>query len=173
VTTVGDPATPVVYVTGTDGTLWRRTPDGWGGQGGSLLTDPAGMAPVGGSATPREEAFAIGTDQAVWTWARSNGWQRIGGRSAFAPTATMLPDGGAQLFVVGTDSALWTAHRGTTGAFGAFHRVGGVFTSAPTAVVDTKDPATLSVYGLGSDQQVWRVSDVLGGAETWTVTPVS
>jgi hypothetical protein len=173
VTTVDSPAAAVVYVRGDDDTLWRRTPNGWGGMGGLLYSDPAGMAPLRGGVTPREEAFVIGQDLAVWEWARNSGWHRIGGQSVHAPTATLLPGGGAALFVVGLDDALWMATRGTpTSDFGAFHRVGGVFTSAPTAAVDSTAPATLDVFGLGADDQLWRLSDVVGGAESWTVTSI-
>jgi hypothetical protein len=172
VTTVGSPAEPVVYVTGLDQTLWRRTPLGWGSQGGVLFSDPAGLAPVGGSATPGEEAFALGQDIAVWEWSRSGGWHRIGGQSVWAPAATLLPDGSADLYVVGLDDALWVAHRGTTGDFGAFHRIGGVFTSALSAAVDMTAPASRNVYGLGTDGQIWRAKEVLGGAESWTLSQV-
>ena len=93
----------------------------------------------------------------------------VGGQSFWRPGVTMLPDGGADLFVVGTDDAVWVAHRDAgSAAFGGFRRVGGVFVSGLTAAVDVTGSGTRSVYGLGTDGNVWQLSDPLGGADTWT-----
>jgi hypothetical protein len=75
--------------------------------------------------------------------------------------------------VRGLDNAIRIAHRpARADLFGPFHRVGGIFTSAPTAVVDTRAPATLAVYPVGSDGDIWTARDVLGGAEAWTLAEV-
>jgi hypothetical protein len=163
---------PVVFVTGTDFGLWRRTPAGWSDAGGDLWSDPAGLAPAGGECPDGQEAYVIGGDDAVWRWTPS-GWNRVGGQSLWRPGATLLPDGGADLFVVGKDDAVWVAHRnpGAT-AYGGFQRIGGVFTSGLTAVVDVAGSGTRHVYGLGTDGNVWRLSDPLGGGNNWTISHV-
>jgi hypothetical protein len=174
-TMVGEPAQPVVYVRGGDNKLWRRTPAGWGGSadGPTLSTDPAGLAATGGAAVFSEEAFVTATDKSIWNWRRADGWHKVGGQSNRAPSATLLPDGSTDLFVVGLDNAVWTAHRPLNGEFGAFVKAGGSLTSAPTAVVDiTTRPATRVVLGLGADGNLWKLADVVGGADAWTVTQV-
>jgi hypothetical protein len=174
-TMVGEPAQPVVYVRGGDNKLWRRTPVGWGGvpAGPTLAADPGGLAATGGAAAFAEEAFVTASDRTIWNWRRADGWHQVGGQSNRAPTATLLPDGSTDLFVVGLDDAVWTSHRPLNGEFGAFTKVGGTLTSAPTAVVDiTTRPAARVVLGLGTDGNLWRLADVLDGTATWTVTQV-
>jgi hypothetical protein len=173
VSMVGEPAQPVVYSAGTDGSLLRRTPAGWGNLGRTIIGDPAGIVATGGAATLSEEVFVIGTDYAVWQWRRLDGWHKVGGRSAFAPAATLLPDGSTDLFAIGADKAIWVSHRNSgTNVFGAFVRVGGSYTSAPSAVVDITPPAKRVVYALGTDGHLWRQTDIIGGADTWTQTQV-
>jgi hypothetical protein len=171
VTCTGNGADPLIYVRGLDSALWRWTLAGWATRGGSLLSDPAGLAPVAGVCPAAEEVFAIGGDGAVWRWS-SAGWAKVGGRSTLAPSATLVPGGGADLVARGPDNAAWIAHRSSGGTFGAFGRIGGVFTSPVTVVVDTTAPARRLVFGLGTDGNLWQASDVIGGADTWSLSQV-
>jgi hypothetical protein len=165
-------ADPLVYVKGVDGALWRSRPGGWTSLSGRLTSDPAGLAPVAGRLPAVEDVFAMGGDGAVWEWVAGS-WRRVSGQSIVAPTATLLPDGSTALCVRGPDNAIWVAYRpARADLFGPFHRVGGIFASAPTAVIDTRAPATLTVYGLGADGDVWAAREVLGGAEAWTLAEV-
>jgi hypothetical protein len=163
---------PIVYVSGTDFQLWRRGPGGWSRQGGDLWSDPAGVAPALGQCPAQEEAFVIGGDDAVWRWT-TTGWNKVGGQSFWRPGVTLLPDGGADLFVVGKDDAIWGSHRAAgASAFGPFKRIGGVFVSGLTAVVDGTGADSRVVFGLGTDGNVWKITDPLGGADTWTLSQV-
>jgi hypothetical protein len=108
VTCSGRISQQAVYVRGLDFKLWRSFSAHWGSAGGVLRSDPTGLVPVGGVCSETDDVFALGGDYAVWEWKQGTGWHRIGGQSHRAPAATMLPDGGADLFVVGLDNALWS-----------------------------------------------------------------
>jgi hypothetical protein len=174
VTCVGDGSgEPVVYVRGTDGAMWRRTAStAWATRGGNLTSDPAGLASSGGICPAAEHAFALGGDGAVWEWT-ATGWLRVGGRSTVAPSATLLPDGGIDLFVRGTNNVAYVAHRdaGAT-SFGPFEVIGGTFTSPVTGFVDTTEPADRLVLGIGTDGSLWVASDELGDPASWVWSQV-
>jgi hypothetical protein len=111
--------------------------------------------------------FAVFTDGSVWEWT-APGWRKVGGRSGVAPSATLLPDGGVDLYARGVDDAAWVANR-PAGAvsFAAFQRVGGTFTSPVTGFVDTTEPADRLVLGVGGGASIVVGSDELGGSATW------
>jgi hypothetical protein len=171
-TPAGDSA-PVVYTRGLDNVLWRRDATAWVSLGGVIGSDPAGLASVGGTCPAAQDVFALGSDQSVWEW-RPSGWTKVGGRSSVAPSATLLPDGGTDLFARGPDGVAYVAHRaaGAT-AFGAFQKIGTTaYTSTVTGFVDTTVPADRLVIGHRSDGNLWVQSDELGGAADWVVAQV-
>ena len=100
-------------------------------------------------------------------------WRRVGGQSTVPPSVTLLPDGSFDLYVRGLDGALWTVNRPARSEFfGPFHKVGGVFTSPVTATVEVTT-GTRVVHGLGTDGDLWKAEEVIGGAESWRMTEVS
>lgn len=164
---------PTIWVRGSDGALWwlaGKRP--WQKVGGALHTDPTAIAGIAGNCGPGRDILAAGTDDAVWEW-RETGWSRVGGRTYLTPTAVHLPDGSDVLFVVGTDRALWTAKR-PAGApsWSAFSRVGGSWTSPPSAQVVPGTPATFAIVGLGGNGQLYRAQNAVGGTDPWTFTAV-
>jgi hypothetical protein len=169
---------PTVWVRGTDGALWQNSGAGWFSLGGRLTSDPAASPvvadnyPILGSAV----IVALGTDHAVWAYfetdrpAGGSGWQRIGGRSTVAPA---VGPGGSPAYARGTDNALWLTNwnaGATPPPAAAWHRVGGVLTSAPTA---TTYPSTAPyVVALGTDGNLWQGTPPASGTLwTWTQIP--
>jgi hypothetical protein len=165
---------PVVFTRGVDDALWRRDATAWVSLGGALASDPAGLASVGGTCPGAQHVFALGTDQSVWEWSSAAGWAKVGGRSTVAPSATLLPDGGTDLFARGLDGVAYVAHRPAgAAAFGAFRKAGTTtFTSPVTGFVDTTVPADRLVLGHRTDGSLWVLSDELGGAASWVVAQV-
>ena len=169
---------PTVWVRGTDGALWQNSGAGWFSLGGRLISDPAaspvaaGNYPILGSAV----IAALGTDHAVWAYfetdrpAGGSGWQRVGGRSDVAPA---VGPGGSPVYARGTDNALWLTSW-DAGAIpppaAAWHRAGGVLTSAPAAT--TYPSTTPYVVALGTDGNLWQGTPPASGtAWTWTQIP--
>jgi hypothetical protein len=161
-----------VYVRGTNGSLWRSTrPGAWSDVGGRLLSGPGGLNAAFGVCPAAEAAYAVGADRAIWQYTRA-GWSRVGGVTDAAPSATVLPDGSANLAALGTDGRAWVAARaaGST-TWTAFQPIGGRFTSPVTIVVDAQAPQARLVFGLGTDGNLWQARNVLGTG-TWTFSAV-
>jgi hypothetical protein len=172
-TCVGASTQPeLVYVRGRDSALWRTSVGGsWRSLGGVLASDPSAVPAVNGACTTRQDVFALGADHAVWEW--TGAWRRVGGKSTVSPAAVRLANGQTNLFVRGTDAALWMSTRAAGGStWSAFHRVGGVLTSAPTATVFPVSPQTRAVFALGRDGNLWRGTNPVGSS-VWTWTQVT
>jgi hypothetical protein len=180
--TVGTPATsctgdftaqPVVWVVGGDGALWRKATAGghWTSLGGQLGSEPAAVPAVAGVCPPKEDVVALGNDLAVWEH-RSGTWTRIGGRSSYAPSIVRLPGGRAFVFVVGDNAKMYVAGRASDSApWSGFTRIGGVWTSPPSAQVYPN--GTISVQALGGNQdQLYRLTKTLGSPTPWAISPV-
>jgi hypothetical protein len=159
---------PVLYVRGLDRALWRSTGGAWVKLGGTPASDPSALASVGGACPASEHVFMLNTDGYLWEWTPAGGFRRVGGRSTVAPSATLLPDGGTNLFARGPDNAAWVAQRaaGAT-VFNPFQRIGGAFTSPVTGFVDTTEPADRLVLGVGTGGSLSIASDELGGDPAW------
>ena len=159
---------PVLYVRGLDRALWRSTGGAWVKVGGTPASDPSALASVGGACPASEHVFTLNTDGYLWEWTPAGGFRRVGGRSTVAPSATLLPDGGTNLFARGPDNAAWVAQRaaGAT-VFNPFQRIGGAFTSPVTGFVDTTEPADRLVLGVGTGGSLSIASDELGGDPAW------
>ena len=172
VTCLGGPASsPTVFVRGTDGALWQRAlSGGWVPRGGHLASPPAALLAGGGTCPSSLDAFALGTDHAVWEF--TGAWHRVGGTSAVAPAALRLPSGETDLFARGTDNALWMDVRAPgAAAWQGWRRIGGVLTSAPAAAIwpyglFTVAPRGRTVLALGSDGNLWIARNVVG-TSTW------
>jgi hypothetical protein len=114
-----------VFVEGTDHALWHAATAGanpwtWDGLGGRLHTGP--WAATAGTSALTAAALVEGADHQLWQW--NGGWQPLGGRLAFRPTAASI-DGAVHAFVQGTDNALWHQWRGN------WESLGGQLTAPP------------------------------------------
>jgi hypothetical protein len=102
--------TVVVAARGTNNALWLRmmhngTWGKWTSWGGVLTSSPA----ISGTSDGRIDAFARGTDGAVWTRALPAGgtltrWRSMGGRVTTAPA---VPNTLREVYAAGTDHAVW------------------------------------------------------------------
>jgi hypothetical protein len=171
----GEAVPPWVYLRGADGALWEATlgsVPGWHSVGGSLLTGPAtvGIEDPGCEGLTRE-VVAIGADSAVWRW-RNGTWSRIGGASALTPT--MVRDGDREwVFVVGTDKALWVASRSANFRWSKFTKIGGAFTTAPSAAIWTEGPPYvepgITVAAYGTNGKLYRATRLLSSSGPWKI----
>jgi hypothetical protein len=171
-----------VFARGTDGALWHRwqvTPGGWWAGWYSLGPPPAQPTPsvmtstptVGRNADGRLEAFARGTDGALWhnwqatpggSWA---GWASLGGAITSETAVAANADGRLEVFARGTDNALWHNSQVTPGDWSGsgWTSLGGVITSNP-AVARNAD-GRLEVFAGSTDGALWHNwQDTPGGS---------
>ena len=130
---------------------------GWNSLGGVITSDVT----VGNNKDGRMEAFARGTDGAVWhRWQTTpsgdwSGWNSLGGIITTEIAAGNNQDGRLEIFARGTDNALW--HRWQTtpnGNWAGWNSLGGGITG-PAAVGRNAD-GRLEVFARGNDGAVWH-----------------
>ncbi|HEV7653876.1 MAG TPA: hypothetical protein VGP36_03945 [Mycobacteriales bacterium] len=161
---------PLVYVVGGDGALWRRSlaGGGWSSLGGRMGSAPAAVPAVSGTCAVEQDLFVRGDNGAVYENRAGTGWTRVGGLTFQAPTVIRLPNGSTEVYVIGTDGALYLASRAPGGVFSSFHRIGGVFTSSPSAQL-WRSGTLRVVVGQGADGRVWRGTSRVGSSIwAWT-----
>ncbi|HWF10860.1 MAG TPA: choice-of-anchor D domain-containing protein [Bryobacteraceae bacterium] len=142
-------------------------PYGWMGLGGSIT----GRISVIGNSNGTLQAFARGTDNALWTLAQTSPdgpwgtWQSLGDGLASDPAVAKNGNGLLEIFVLGGDSSLWEASQSEpNGAFN-WQELGQNFTGDPAAAVNAN--GTVQVFAVGSDQALWTTSEMAPGA-TWS-----
>lgn len=163
---------PWVFVRGVDGALWERTSAvAWHRIGGSILSGPSARPSNSGVCTGQvKDVVAIGADSAVWRW-RTGTWSRVGGASSLTPSIVRY---GTRewVFVVGTNGALYVASRSDGFRWSTFSKIGGTFTTAPSAAVWAEYPYTepaLTVAAFGTNGKLYRATRSLVVAEPWTI----
>jgi hypothetical protein len=150
------PAGTTVNLPGTDNVFPLLDPASWSGWeslGGIIESPPR----VVSWAPNRLDAFAIGTDSALWHrwWDGSawGGWESLGGIIVSPPEVVSWGTNRLDIFALGTDHALW--HRWWNGsAWGGWESLGGTLTSAPCAV--SWAPNRIDVFALGTDHALWH-----------------
>lgn len=155
------PAPAPGYLPGTSywGVLqvaYRRPDGGITYDSGGIATTDLGGSVISGPAT-----------MALWRRVLDypNGWRRIGGSLASAPSA-MTPTGGQcplgegeAVTAIGADGAVWELR------YEVWHRVGGRSTYAP-AVMYSPKYASVHVFVVGTDRALWTASRT--GAGAWS-----
>lgn len=143
-------------------------PTGWTGIGGSFTGRLVTVISTDG----RVQAFARGTDNALWTIAQSspdggwNSWQSLGGTITSAPSVVVNNDGRLEAFAIGADAALWHIWQTSAGGpWSGWESLGGTITSDAAAV--TNQDGRLEVFVLGSDHALWHIWQTSAGG-TWS-----
>ena len=141
---------------------------GWQALGGKLTTEPVVAANNDG----RLEAFARGTDNALWhcwqmtpggTW---SGWASRGGVITSVPCVSPNADGRLEVFARGTDGALWHIWQTVpNGSWSGWASLGGVITSDPTATCSAD--GRIEVFARGADGALWHIWQ-RGGVQGWS-----
>jgi hypothetical protein len=129
---------------------------------------------MGVNADGRLEAFAVGTDLALWhIWQVTPGgvwsaWTSLGGVLTSDPSVGRNADGRLEVFARGTDDALWHISQVTAGGvWSAWNTLNGVITSDPF-VAQNLD-GRLEVFARGSDGALWHIWETApnGGWSGW------
>ncbi len=154
------PTTPFVFIRGSDDAVWYRsasaTTTGWSWGAwqtlGGVITSAPAVTPYGYDLY----VFARGSDGAIWyrvllgTGAWST-WQTIAnGTFSSAPTV-VIHDYKLHVFAKGMDNAIWMNTKKADTAWSGWESIGGVHTSAPSAV----NHGDLYVFTRGGDNGIW------------------
>jgi hypothetical protein len=132
---------------------YRAVPSSWQSLGGTLTSSPAAAA----SAANRIDAFARGTDNALWhrAWNGTSwsAWDSLGGTLTSDPSAASQGAGTVDVFVRGTDYGTW--HRGWNGtSWSSWDTAGGRATSGPG--VTSWGTGRLDLVVRGTDNALWH-----------------
>jgi len=121
-----------------------------------------GIVDVGINADGRLEAFATGTDSALWhIWQVTpgggwSGWASLGGILTSDRAVGRNADGRLEVFVRGTDDALWHIWQVSPGGgWSGWASLGGVITSDP--FVTQNLDGRLEVFARGTDKALWHI----------------
>ena len=121
-----------------------------------------GIVAVNANSDGRLEAFAAGTDNALWhMWqTEPNGgwstWSSLGGVLTSDRAVGRNADGRLEVFVRGTDDALWHIWQvSPNGGWSSWASLGGVITSDP--FVSRNLDGRLEVFARGTDHALWHV----------------
>ena len=131
---------------------------GWQPLGGKLTTEPV----IGSNKDGRLEAFARGTDNALWhCWQTSaggawSGWASLGGVITSVPAVVANADGRMEVFARGTDGALWHVWQtAPNNGWSGWATLGGVITSNPGATRNAD--GRVEVFARGTDGGLWHL----------------
>jgi acylphosphatase/peptidoglycan hydrolase-like protein with peptidoglycan-binding domain len=129
----------------------------WGSLGG-VVFNPA----VENNADGRLEAFARGTDGALWNiWQTApnngwSGWNSLGGGIQGKIAVDRNADGRLEVFVKGTDGALWNIWQtAPNNGWSGWNSLGGVIQGPP--VVARNADGRLEVFVKGADGALWQI----------------
>ncbi len=145
--------------------------------GGILISGPA----VSSWQPDRMDAFAIGTDHALWhryaygaSWST---WESLGGFLTSDPAAVSWAPGRIDVFARGGDNGIW--HKFFAGGWSDWESLGGTVISGPA--VSSWDNGRLDVFAIGADGALlhkffygaWAEWESLGGNLTSDPSAVS
>jgi chitodextrinase len=147
-----------VFVRGGDNGLWHRSWNGtawsgWESLGGSLTSDPSAVS----WGSNRIDVFVRGSDNGLWhrSWNGSSwgAWQSLGGVLSTGVLSTGIgaascTSGHLDVYVLGSDNAVW--HMGYNGGWGGWQRLGGSWTSGPSATCPA-GTHVVNVFERGTD----------------------
>jgi len=134
-----------------------------------------GIVEIGTDFDGRLEAFATGTDFALWhLWqtAPNNGWSAwssLGGILTSDRSVGQNADGRLEVFARGTDDALWHIWQVTPGGgWPSWSSLGGIITSSP--YVNRNADGRLEVFARGTDKALWHIWQTApnGGWSAWS-----
>ncbi|MBO0685776.1 MAG: hypothetical protein J2P45_21735, partial [Candidatus Dormibacteraeota bacterium] len=120
-------------------------------------------------------AYVQGTDGTVWQH-RAGSWQSIGGGITGSPAASSIATGKLEVFARGTDNAAWHRWWASGQPWSRWYSLGGALGSGPAVAYDqgTSRPDIQDFYALGSDNNLWMVTDTKGSWSAWSkVSPPS
>jgi hypothetical protein len=127
------------------------------GGGGPGIQGGVGVA---ANADGRLEAFAIGTDGAMWhAWQSAGGgwssWHSLGGQFLSGVGAATNQNGTVEVFGVGTDYQMYHAWQSSPGgSWTGWYPLGGGFIGGVGAARNLN--GRLEVFGIGGDNAVWH-----------------
>jgi acylphosphatase len=139
----------------------------WMGLGGSIT----GHISVVSNSNGALQAFARGTDNALWTVAQTTPdgawgtWQSIGGALASDPAAVQNGNDLLDVFVLGTDHSLWEASQSSSNGPFIWQGLGQSLTGTPAATVNAD--GRVQVLAAGNDQALWTIAETAPGG-TWS-----
>jgi hypothetical protein len=161
-----DMCTPGATVYNPDTTnteLQRAEWHGWYSKGGQL-TSGAGIASWGSG---RWDAFARGTDYALWHYNYEGAysrWEYLGGILGSDPAAVSWGYGRYDVFARGRDGQLW--HIPYEGGWGQWEPLGGYLIGGPA--VASQGRGMLDVFARGGDNALYQKSfDAVTGWSDW------
>jgi len=134
-----------------------------------------GIVTVGPNFDGRLEAFATGTDSALWhLWQTApnggwSGWSSLGGVITSDQALGHNADGRLEVFVRGTDDALWHIWQTAPGGgWSGWASLGGVITSDP--FVSRNLDGRMEVFARGTDDALWHIWQTApnGGWSAWS-----
>lgn len=184
--------TEAVFARGADHAIWSRLFSAgqgiwlpWASLGGRALGAPTVSCVGQAQQSPPLIVYVRGEDGALWRRQLGSGWTRVGGALASDPGALPAVAGVCpnreDVFALGTDFAVWER------VAGAWHRIGGRSSVAPTAVQVLPGGET-DLFVRGTDNALWmntrapgatgwvgwhRVGGVLSSAPVATIFPAS
>ena len=121
----------------------------------------------------RIDAFALGSDRAIWHIKQDapnsgwGGWSSLGGYWRSTPTVGKNLDGRLDVFAVRSDNHVYHKWQGGDGNWSGWADLGGQIAGLP--VVARNLDGRLEVFGRGTDDAIWHVWQVVpnGGWSNW------
>ncbi len=151
----------------------------WSSLGGSIVSSPHSVS----WGPNRIDAFAVGTDNALWhrAWDGTQWlpWNTLHGVLTSDPIVVSPTSGRIDVFARGSDRALWHIDWNQT-AWSSWESLGGIIVGPPSVV--SSSSTQMDVVALGSDNAVWHRSwngttwapwDKVGGVGTSNPSVVS
>ncbi len=133
--------------------------------GGTIIS----RTTVSANSDGRLEAFALGSDSALWhKWQTSAGggwssWESLGGTLISDPEPVLNADGRIEVFALGADHAVWHTAQTSPGnnVWSAWASLGGYLTGNPA--VRANADGRLDVLARGGDSGLWEVRQTVPG----------
>jgi hypothetical protein len=151
-----------VFARGSDGSVlhaqWSSASgwSPWTSLGGKIIGEPSSSNVGSGQVV----VFVQGTDNHLWAWSSTKGWQPSMGGVLAAPPTAVSAGTEYDAFVEGSDRALWYWSSAT-----GWHGAGGVLAAKPTAV--SWGSGRLDAFVEGTDTGLWHWTNGSGTASAW------
>ncbi|HWF11780.1 MAG TPA: hypothetical protein VG297_25105 [Bryobacteraceae bacterium] len=145
-------------------------PPQWMSIGGSV----AGKVSMVSNSNGTLQAFARGTDNALWTAAQTSPdgpwgtWQNLGDGLVSNPAVAMNGNHVLEVYVLGINNSLWTiSQQSPGGPFGGWQDLGQSLLGDPSVTADAN--GDLHVFVAGADNALWTIAETAPGAwGNWT-----
>ena len=168
-----------VFAVGTDDSVvhsWQTAPggsfSGWAALATTATTATMVSPTVARNSDGRLEAFAIGSDLALWhTWQTTAGgawngaWASLGGSVSGGPVVAIDTDGTLDAFVVGSDAAVYHDRQGGSAGWLGWVSLGGSAIGSPT--VQRNADGRLEVFAIDAAGALSHASQTTPGG-SWS-----